>query len=337
MRTSRTIVQTLAAALAAGLVAAGSAGAEVLTPNLVENPGAELGSSLQGPVVPSIPSWERQGAISSKLSTVVDYGAPGFPTIAQGAAIGGGSHFFAGGPADGWDDNTPAYSQAILTQDLDIPTAAMKSVKAGGAEATISASDRNNATGLMARRTTARLPLTTTSLAVAIDFDRASGAGTYNDAYADNVSVRIITAGSAPPEPDCSPIASPAPGGSTPSPGGPAPTPSAADSSTNTAVPLARVGRRVRFHRGFATLKLRCVARDVDCAGSVRLTSRLGRIGSGRFDIARGEVGTIKVRIGRAMRHRLAALSHKRLSRLKVTATARLGAATTRFTFAAAS
>jgi hypothetical protein len=36
------------------------------------------------------------------------------------------------------------------------------------------------------------------------------------------------------------------------------------------------------------------------------------------------------------MRHRLAALSRKRLARLKVTATARIGAETTTFTFGAA-
>jgi hypothetical protein len=365
MRTTRTIVQTLAAACAAGLVAAGSAGAEVLTPNLVENPGAELGSSLQGAVVATIPSWERQRASSSKMSTVVDYGAPGFPTLAVGAAIGGGSHFFAGGPADGHDDNTPAFSQALLTQDLDIPADAMNRVKAGGAEATISAclggyanqddrvdvllfayttdaatgmvavgtikgpraGDRYNTTGLLPRSTTARLPLTTTSLAVALDFDRASGQSTYNDGYADNVSVRISTTDTTPPEPDCSPIAPS--GGPAPSP--PAPTPSAADSSTNTAAPLARVGTRLKLRGAVARLKLRCLAHDDDCAGAVSLTSRLGKLGTARFSIAPGEVGTVDVRIARKVRYRLAALSRKRLSRLKITATARIGAAATTF------
>jgi hypothetical protein len=122
MRPIRTVVQTLAIALAACLVAAGSAGAEMrtLTPNLVVNPGAELGSSGQGGVVTSIPGWTREDLIGSKLSTVVDYGAPGFPTLAQGAALGGGSHFFAGGPADGHDDDTPAFSGAVLGQDIDI-------------------------------------------------------------------------------------------------------------------------------------------------------------------------------------------------------------------------
>jgi hypothetical protein len=81
MRPIRTVVQTLAVALAACLVAAGSAGAEMwtLTPNLVQNPGAELGSSGQGGAVGSIPSWWH-GPLPA---AVVHYGTPGFPTVAQ--------------------------------------------------------------------------------------------------------------------------------------------------------------------------------------------------------------------------------------------------------------
>jgi hypothetical protein len=339
----------------------------VRTPNLVANPGAELGGSGQGGVVTSIPGWRREAALGSKMSTVVEYGAPGFPTLAQSAALGGGSHFFAGGPADGHDDNTPAFSHALITQDLNIPADAMARVKAGGGEVTVSAclggyanqddhvevllyayttdgmvpvatingpqaADRHNTTGLLPRSTTAEVPLMTTSLAIGLDFVRVSGEGTYNDGYADNVSVRIGIAGSPTPPPDRSPIA-PASGGPAPSP--PAPSSSAADSSTNTAAPLARVGQRVRIHRGVATLKLRCVARDGDCAGSVTLTTRLGKLGSGRFVIAAGDVGTIRVKVGRAMRHRLAGLSRKRLARLTVTATARIGAAATTFTLGA--
>jgi hypothetical protein len=68
----------------------------------------------------------------------------------------------------------------------------------------------------------------------------------------------------------------------------------------------------------------------------VSLTTRLGKLGSARFEIAAGNVGTVTVKIARRMRHRLAALSRKRLARLKVTATARIGAETTTFTFGAA-
>jgi hypothetical protein len=374
MRRTRTIVQTLAAAFAAGLVAAGSAGAEVLTPNLVQNPGAELGSSLRGGVVPLIPYWERQEAISSKLSTVVEYGAPGFPTIAQGAAIGGGSHFFAGGPADGHDDNTPAFSQALLTQDLGVPADAMKRIKAGGAEATISAclggygnqddradvvlyaytsdaatglvgvatlkgpraGDRQNRTGLLPRSTTARLPLTTTSLAVGLLFDRASGQGTYNDGYADNVSVRISTSGSTPPEPDCSPIA-PAPGGPPAAPSGapPAAAPSSQHSGSNTALPLTQAARRIVLTKRYALVRLRCAARDEACAGTLTLSSTAARLGSARFAIGAGKSATVKVKLRAKARRVLGRLPARRLAKLKVTATARIGAQTTSFTFAA--
>jgi hypothetical protein len=372
MRSTRTIAQALAAALAAGLVAAGPAGAEILTPNLIENPGAELGTSLQGGVVASIPSWERSGTLASKLATVVDYGAPGFPTLAQGAAIGGGSHFFAGGPADGHDDNTPTFSQALLSQDVDIPTVARNLVKAGGAEVTISAclggyadqddgvnvlvyaytgeegkvgvatlkgpraADRHNTTGLLPRSTTAKVPLDTRVLEVELDFDRASGVATYNDGYADNVSIRIATAGSTPPEPECSPIPAPAPTGAAPSPSpapaGPAPTPVAVSSSNHTRVGLARVGTRLKLRGRVARLKLRCIAQDRRCVGTVSLKAPLGKLGSARFSIAPGKVGKVDVWVSRRMRHRLGALSRRRLAKLTVTATARAGAAATRFT-----
>jgi hypothetical protein len=68
----------------------------------------------------------------------------------------------------------------------------------------------------------------------------------------------------------------------------------------------------------------------------VSLTTRLGKLGSARFEIAAGEVGTVTVKIGRKVRQRLAALSRKRLARLKVTATAKVGAETTTFTFGTA-
>jgi hypothetical protein len=175
-------------------------------------------------------------------------------------------------------------------------------------------------------------------LGIRLDFIRTSGAATYNDGYADNVSVRISTAGSVPPAPHCSPDPSTAPGGATPpAPPGPG-TPGGANSSTggtNTALPLARVGKRLKLQGGAAKLKLRCVARDSACKGSVSLTTRLGKLGSSKFRIGAGKVGTIKVKIGRKMRPRLAALSRKRFAKLKITATARIGTETTKFTFGA--
>jgi hypothetical protein len=383
MRPICTIVQTLVVALAMGLFAATSAEAFwVLTPNLVANPGAELGGSGQGGVVTSIPGWRREAALGSKMSTVVDYGAPGFPTLAQSAGVGGGSHFFAGGPADGHDDNTSAFSRAVLDQTIylvNLDEDVMRDIKEGHAYAIVSAclggyatqddrvdmrvtvvgdedlqvtlrgpsaNERHGTTGLLPRTAMLWLPPEADTLAVELDFERASGEGTYADGYADNISVRLGRTDGTEPEPSCAFDAPPAPGASAPSPGSPAaakPVPggsAAADSSstggTNTAVPLRRVGNRIRFRHGAAALKLRCAARDGACAGSVSLKTRLGRLGSARFRIGAGKVGTVQVRIGRTMRHRLAALSRARLAKLDVIATARIGAAATTFVYRAA-
>jgi hypothetical protein len=103
-------------------------------------------------------------------------------------------------------------------------------------------------------------------------------------------------------------------------------------------VPLTRASKRVviSLRRATAKLKLRCAARDAACKGTVSLTSSLGKLGPAtRFTIAAGRVGTVTVRLGRTIRHRLAAVSHKRFARLKITATARIGAERSRFTFGA--
>jgi hypothetical protein len=383
MRTTRTIFQVGAVviAAAAALAIASPAGAEVLTPNLLQNPGAETRSgSGAGQVVTTIPYWTRGPVFGSNRSTIVDYGAPGFPTVAQAASLDGGGRFFAGGPSAGSDDNSSAFSEALIGQDIEIPPNLMALVRSEGAQATISAclggyanqndrvdmafftfgvdygidraigsesivgpgaADRANKTGLLPVTFTVGLRPDSTTLGIRLDFIRASGADTFNDGYADNISVRISTVGTTPPAPHCSPDLAPGPGGSTPSPGTPnagKPDPFAGSSSlggTNSAAALARVGKHIKVSGATAKLKLRCVARDTPCKGSVSLRTKLGKLGSAKFSIPAGDIGTMNVKIPRQMRHRLVALPRTRLAKLKITATARIGAETTTFTFGA--
>jgi hypothetical protein len=382
MPTIRPILLALAVACLAAPTAHASASPWFVTPNLVQNPGAELGAAAQGGLVPAIASW-RYGALRA---TVVRYGTPAFPTAAQSAAVGGGAAFFAGGPADGHDDGTSDFSRATLVQDVQIRDKldddGRHKLDDGGTYAVVSAclggyagqddradlrvttyglggegghvtlegpraAERNGATGLLPRTATLWLPPLTDTLEIALEFQRESGVGTYNDGYADNVSVRIAVADGTEPETACTFDAppAPAPGDAAPAPRPPDPaTPvasggSAASSSTagvNTAVALKRVGNRVRLRHGMAVLKLRCAARGVACAGSVALKTRLGKLGSARFKIGAGKVATIAVKLSRTMRHRVAALSRARLARLAVTATARIGAAKTTFVYRAA-
>ena len=48
---------------------------------------------------------------------------------------------------------------------------------------------RGNVTGLLSRRTTGTIPAATRCILVNLDFNRFSGTGTYNDGYADNLSL----------------------------------------------------------------------------------------------------------------------------------------------------
>ncbi len=100
-------------------------------------------------------------------------------------------------------------------------------------------------------------------------------------------------------------------------------------------MPLQRVGKKLKLDGKVAKLKLYCAARDAACRGTVSLRTKSSRLGSARFRIGVGKVGTVKVKIGRKVRRRLAALPRKRLARVKVVATARIGEATTKFTFGA--
>ena len=82
------------AAVAALSVRRAAAGAAVPAGNLLANPGAEAGAgSDDGSLVP-LPGWAVEGSL-----TAVKYGASNFLTTEDGARLGGGANFFAGGPS----------------------------------------------------------------------------------------------------------------------------------------------------------------------------------------------------------------------------------------------
>jgi hypothetical protein len=368
----------IAVALVATFTLAGSAaaGADMLTPNLVQNPGGEAGVAALGGIVPTIPSWLRNPLFGAQNTTVVSYGVPGFLTAAQGAGYDAGNQFFAGGPAFAGDDNSVAHAESELGQEITIPAEVVNLVKSGGAQVTFGAclggyADQNdhvnlnfftnglgladviyadqttivgpgaqargNVTSLMPVSRTMMLPPTSTKLGVRLDFLRNSGADTYNDGYADNVSVIIGTAGTTPPPIHCAPDAVAGPS-APPQSGGSQGSASTSTGGSNSAVPLVKVSKRVviSFRRRTAKLRLRCAARDSACQGTLSLTSSLGRLGAiTRFRIAAGNSASVTVKLGPTTRRRLAALSHKRFAKLKITATATIGAERTKFTFTA--
>jgi len=377
MRRTRTIVQSVALAAAAVLAIAAPAGASPLTTNLLANGDEGSPWSWSGYAVVPLDAWVKDPA--NAPVTRVAYGAAGFPTVAQAAAIGGGTTFLAGGPTTA-ADTSPGLSNPVIHQQIVFGPSLQPYIDHGDLQVTLSAclggyanqddyvsidgyvhkygddrlpsdmslqgpsaAGRNFQTKLLPRSETAPLPPGASIYTVAIRFHRTSGQATYNDAYADNVEARLSELGSTPPEADCtapqSPSAPPADPGRaanvkpTGTPSGSAQ--SSQQSGSNTAVPLTQAARRIVLTTRHALVKLRCAARDEACAGTLALSSTAEKLGSAKFEIAVGSTATVKVRLGAKARRALARLSARRLARLKITATARIGAQTTTFAFGA--
>src|SRR3954451_13989125 len=84
--------------LADVMLTASPASAATATPfntNLVKNPGGEQGAGTNGYSQVDIPHWVSENS----SFTVVRYGAPGFPKMAESQRIHGGKKFFACGDA----------------------------------------------------------------------------------------------------------------------------------------------------------------------------------------------------------------------------------------------
>jgi hypothetical protein len=187
--------------------------------NLVRNGGAEIGAGApddQHAVVP--PGWE----VTSKF-TEIRYGASGgFPDPSAARAIGGGRQFFAGGT-----DNP----RSTAVQTVSIPASWIRRIDRKHVSATLSAdlggfsgqrdqatvrasflgrnsealgsihvgpvasAGRGSATKLVPRTKTGPVPAGTRSVKILITAARFDGS--YNDGYADNVSL-VLTGSKAP-------------------------------------------------------------------------------------------------------------------------------------------
>jgi hypothetical protein len=201
--------RVLAAVIGVALVAAAPAGAVVPTGNLVVNPGAEAG--------PASPDASQQlpppGWTVESTFTAVRYGAPGFLTAADSAALGGGANFFAGGPGGATSAATQVIDLSGAAAEIDAgKVSGTLSALLGGyatqtdhaivtatflgpdgnatasiALPTVTSTDRNSVTALAARTASGRVPPGTRRVSVRIDATRDEGS--YNDGYADNVSL----------------------------------------------------------------------------------------------------------------------------------------------------
>jgi hypothetical protein len=117
---------------------------------------------------------------------------------------------------------------------------------------------------------------------------------------------------------------------------------------TNPKARIARVGSRLTFKGRYALVKLQCTQVGT-CRGSLSLATtglpkahkaraaktRQTKLGAARFSIPGLKTKTVKVALSRTVRRRLAGLSAKRLKRLKIVATAKVGGKTTKFSLGA--
>ena len=222
----------LALAMAAPFIFAGSAHAVLPAGNVIQNGDAEAGPGAtndrdsQPP-----PGWD----VIPNFTAVV-YGSGAFPSTADSAAIGGGANFFAGGPESPTGDIVLAQQRidltgaapeidggnvtATLSADLggyaaQADSAGVNAVISGDQVQTgsvaslppVTAQDRGNVTGFVRRSACTQVEPNSRNAYVQIHASRSEGS--YNDGYADNVSLTLSTtpcpAAPAPPLPPPTP------------------------------------------------------------------------------------------------------------------------------------
>jgi hypothetical protein len=274
--------------------------------NLLANPGAELGTAVADDTSsPAPPRWRRTGGFTSvRYGTVV--GEFPFPTLEAAGALAAGEAFFAAGPSgaasatqtvdvSGWapeiDGRAGATMRlsALLGGFRKSPDRAVVSARFIGPWGTglgsrsldtVTPDERGNATMLMARMATARVPRLTRSIAVTV---RAGPpAGSYNDAYVDDVALvpHVPALPGVPPR-------------------------RARARRPFGGVPV--LARRVRVARGRARVRIGCPTATVRrCAGVVTLARRrLVILGSRQVSLRPGETQRVRIPLSRRERRRL--------------------------------
>jgi hypothetical protein len=205
---------TLGLMAAACAATAGVASAAPLLPsgNMLANPGAEQGPAAADPaIVDPPPGWSP-----SPGTTQVAYGASGgFPGAAVSAAIGGANAFFAGGPNVANSGGVQFFTlspaagaivdagrvRATITGDLggiagqsDRATFAVSfengtqmTLGDGISIGPVTDAERGGVTTLLPRTATGLVPPGSRRIFASLNLERQ--AGTYNDGYADNLSL----------------------------------------------------------------------------------------------------------------------------------------------------
>jgi hypothetical protein len=212
-RLGTAVLAVITVLAAAPPVGASGLGLDLFGSNLIVNGDAESGAaSVDGYAPVTIPGWTTSGS-----TVVVAYGtAGGFPSPTDPGPDDRGTSFFAGGP----DSPTSTASQVINVAPVaalidggavdytlagylggwtDQDDAAVLRITfkqgalvLGSAEiGPVTAADRDNATGLLARDATGLVPAGTRQIVVTLVMTIDPTIGTYNDGYADNLSLGL--------------------------------------------------------------------------------------------------------------------------------------------------
>ncbi len=348
MQGARSICRSaaLAAVLAVGLLAPGTQAQAAFPPgNLILNGDGEVGVAAGDEVFTRCA--QEWNCFAPANPTLVRYGTTIFPSRAESARIGGGKNFFAGGPDIATASATVSAELAAAAVEIDAGTAAATlSGCLGGwqdqddyAQLTLqfftepeaggtffpaqrvtgpNATARGKKTELLPVAKTVQVPPGARSAVILLTAFRVSG-GSYNDGYADNMS---LTLGPFPgPAPPASPCSAPS-GGATPGGG--------AVASVLSFGKSARIGAD-----GKARIPVTCNSRHATrCKGKLSVSLVRGatssakrRRGTRRFSIASLKKRTIKVSLRRSDAKRVRRLSGRQLSkrRLKVRTTTTVG------------
>jgi len=172
--------------------------------NAVRNGNAESGKAAAGDSSIVAPAgWKTTGNF-----TAVRYGGSGIPATSVAKAIRGGKAFFAGGPSNRSSSATQTvsvrtgYRTAVLSAALggwssqsDAATVRYRWLDAAGKAlgtsvlGPVTPAQRGNVTKLITVHKTVKIPAKARRVAITIAAIR--GSGSYNDGYADNVSLRL--------------------------------------------------------------------------------------------------------------------------------------------------
>ena len=207
---SRTVIASILAAVALSSAPLLAHAAAPFDQNLIVNGDAEASAgSNAGSAAASVPGFTIGGTFS-----VTTYGASGgFPTASDPGPASRGLNFFAGGPSAGVStaEQFVDVSSGASFIDLGSTTFDLSAYLGGfssqrdnatlqisfldGASAVlgtaslgpVSPADRGSLTGLLARSTTGIVPVGTRSVDILLTLTRVDGS--YNDGYADNLSL----------------------------------------------------------------------------------------------------------------------------------------------------